>query len=91
MVLGCTHYELTESPIRAALAARTQGAELVFHGSAEPVAVQALRRLGVRPEPGLPCTGRLTVLRSGRQGTLPAAACGYAEGRLLAGHGAPVG
>ncbi|WP_328924313.1 aspartate/glutamate racemase family protein [Streptomyces sp. NBC_00190] len=91
VVLGCTHYELVESAIRAALAARTQGAKLVFHGSAEPVAVQALRRIGARPEPTLPATGGLTVLRSGRVGTLPAAALRYAEGRLLAGHGAPVG
>ncbi|MEU6313765.1 aspartate/glutamate racemase family protein [Streptomyces sp. NPDC047014] len=91
VVLGCTHYELTESPIRAALAARTGGAGIVFHGSAEPVAVQALRRLGVPPEPGLPRTGGLTVLRSGREGELPAAALAYAEGRLLAGLGAPVG
>ncbi|MEV7521153.1 aspartate/glutamate racemase family protein [Streptomyces sp. NPDC091371] len=91
VVLGCTHYELVEAPIRAALAERTQGAELVFHGSAEPVAVQALRRIGARPEPALPRTGGLTVLRSGREGALPAAALGYAEGRLLAGDVAPVG
>lgn len=91
VVLGCTHYELVESPIRAALAARTEGAGLVFHGSAEAVAVQALRRIGVLPEPAAPGTGGLTVLRSGRQGILPAAALGYAEGRLLAGQGAPVG
>ncbi|WP_329388709.1 aspartate/glutamate racemase family protein [Streptomyces sp. NBC_01351] len=91
VVLGCTHYELVETPIRAALAARTGGADLVFHGSAEPVAVQALRRIGARPEPDLPRTGGLTVLCSGREGNLPAAALGYAEGRLLAGHGAPVG
>ncbi|MFB7180289.1 glutamate racemase [Streptomyces sp. NPDC056257] len=91
VVLGCTHYELVETVIRAALAARTGGAELVFHGSAEPVAVQALRRIGARPEPALPRTGGLTVLRSGREGSLPAAALTYAEGRLLAGQGAPVG
>ncbi len=91
VVLGCTHYELVETAIRAALAERTQGAELVFHGSAEPVAVQALRRIGARPEPGLPATGSLTVLRSGRLGALPAAALGYAEGRLLAGRDAVVG
>ncbi|MEU6758183.1 aspartate/glutamate racemase family protein [Streptomyces sp. NPDC046685] len=91
VVLGCTHYELVETAIRAALAVRTRGAAFVFHGSAEAVAVQALRRLGARPEPALPSTGALTVLRSGREGALPAAALGYAEGRLLAGHGAPVG
>ncbi|MGW7450733.1 glutamate racemase [Streptomyces sp. NPDC054787] len=91
VVLGCTHYELVETAIRAALAVRTRGAAFVFHGSAEAVAVQALRRLGARPEPALPSTGALTVLRSGREGALPAAALGYAEGRLLAGRGAPVG
>ncbi|MEU9147955.1 aspartate/glutamate racemase family protein [Streptomyces sp. NPDC048349] len=91
VVLGCTHYELVEAAIRAALAERTRGAAVVFHGSAEPVAVQALRRIGIRPEPALPATGGLTVLRSGRLGALPAAALGYAEGRLLAGRGAVVG
>ncbi|MFE5678361.1 glutamate racemase [Streptomyces erythrochromogenes] len=91
VVLGCTHYELTEAPIRAALAARTGGADLVYYGSAEPVALQALRRLGVTAEPGLPRTGGLTVLHSGREAALPAAAFAYAEGRLLSGQGAPVG
>ncbi|MCX4631428.1 MULTISPECIES: glutamate racemase [unclassified Streptomyces] len=91
VVLGCTHYELVEAAIRAALAERTGGADLRFHGSAEPVAVQALRRLGVLPEPGLPRTGTLTVLLSGQEGALPAAALGYAEGRLLAEEGAAVG
>ncbi|MCX4524488.1 MULTISPECIES: glutamate racemase [unclassified Streptomyces] len=91
VVLGCTHYELVEEPIRAALAQRTGGTELVFHGSAEPVAVQALRRFGALPEPGLPRTGALTVLLSGRPSQLPAAALGYAEGRLLVGENAPVG
>lgn len=91
VVLGCTHYELVEATIRAALAERTQGAEVFFHGSAEPVAVQALRRIGAAPEPDLPATGGLTVLRSGRLGALPASALGYAEGRLLAGRGAVVG
>lgn len=91
VVLGCTHYELVEGAIRAALAARTGGAVPVFHGSAEPVVLQALRRVGAGPEPDLPPTGTLTVLRSGRPEALPAAALGYAEGRLLAGKGAPVG
>ncbi|MFD6225456.1 glutamate racemase [Streptomyces sp. NPDC060232] len=91
VVLGCTHYELTESPIRSALAARTGGAELDYYGSAEPVATQALRRIGAVAEPTLPRTGSLTVLHSGREAALPAAAFAYAEGRLLAGQGAPVG
>ncbi|MCX5197133.1 aspartate/glutamate racemase family protein [Streptomyces sp. NBC_00249] len=85
VVLGCTHYELVGDPIRAALAERTGGAEITYHGSAEAVAVQALRRLGATPEPGLPRTGGLTVLLSGRPSALPATALRYAEGRLLAG------
>lgn len=91
VVLGCTHYELVEASIRAALAVRTGGAELVFHGSAEPVALQALRRFGAGPAPDLPRTGGMTVLLSGRPGVLPPAALGYAEGRLLAGEGVVVG
>ncbi|MEV6950616.1 aspartate/glutamate racemase family protein [Streptomyces sp. NPDC051183] len=91
VVLGCTHYELVEETIRAALAERTGGDELVYHGSAEPVALQALRRLGAGPEPDLPATGTLTVLLSGRPGALPEAALGYAEGRLLGGHRAGIG
>lgn len=90
VVLGCTHYELVDEVIRAALAERTGGAEPVFHGSAEPVAVQALRRIGARPEPGLPRTGGLTVLLSGRPSQLPATALGYAEGRMLVGENTPV-
>ncbi|WP_190344787.1 glutamate racemase [Streptomyces venezuelae] len=90
VVLGCTHYELVEEAVRAALADRTDGAELTFHGSALPVATQALRRLGARPEPELPATGRLTVLLSGRPAELPPEALAYVEGRLLAaGENAP--
>ncbi|MFD0722440.1 glutamate racemase [Streptomyces globosus] len=91
VVLGCTHYELVEPAVRAALAERTGGADLVYHGSAEPVAVQALRRIGASADPAAPATGTLTVLLSGSEGALPAAALGYAEGRLLAGEGAAVG
>ncbi|MGI5448333.1 glutamate racemase [Streptomyces sp. CA-243310] len=90
VVLGCTHYELVEAPIRAALIERTGGNGFVFHGSAEAVAGQALRRIGARPEPGLPRTGGLTVLLSGRPSELPAEVLGYAEGRLFAGSGATV-
>ncbi|MFK0253828.1 glutamate racemase [Streptomyces sp. NPDC090445] len=91
VVLGCTHYELVEAPIRAALAERTGGTAFAFHGSAEAVALQALRRIGAVPEPGLPATGGLTVLLSGDEGALPAPALGYAEGRLLVGEGAALG
>ncbi|WP_369203215.1 glutamate racemase [Streptomyces sp. PU-14G] len=55
-----------------------------LQGSAVAVCAQALRRAGIRPEPGAAPTGGLTVLHSGRTSTLPAAALTYAEGRLLA-------
>ncbi|MBQ0826797.1 glutamate racemase [Streptomyces tagetis] len=82
LVLGCTHYELVADRIRAALR-RPGGARLVLHGSAGAVAAQALRRIGAAPRPDAPAHGTLTVLRSGRQGTLPEAALAYEEGRLL--------
>ncbi|MCB5183542.1 glutamate racemase [Streptomyces antimicrobicus] len=85
LVLGCTHYELVAEAIRAALEPRRGATEPVFHGSAEPVALQALRRIGARPEPELPRTGSLTVLSSGREAELPPAAFAYVEGQLLAG------
>lgn len=84
VVLGCTHYELVEDAVRSALAERTGGTELVFHGSARAVAIQALRRIGAEPAEDLPATGRLTVLLSGRESLLPPEALRYAEGRLLA-------
>ncbi|MFD3336817.1 glutamate racemase [Streptomyces sp. NPDC058700] len=85
VVLGCTHYELVEERIVAALEARrTPGRPaLVFHGSADAVAAQALRRVGAEPAPDADPTGGLSVLLSGRPGPLPATAFGYAEGRLL--------
>ncbi|MEU9997231.1 glutamate racemase [Streptomyces sp. NPDC048370] len=82
LVLGCTHYELVEERIRAAV----RSADLppvVFHGSAGAVAAQALRRIGAEPAPDATPSGGLTVLLSGRTGELPPAALGYAEGRLL--------
>ncbi|WP_053913136.1 aspartate/glutamate racemase family protein [Streptomyces sp. SCSIO 75703] len=82
VVLGCTHYELVADRIRAALR-RPGGDRLVLHGSAGAVAAQALRRIGAAPRPDAPARGTLTVLRSGRQGTLPEAALAYEEGRLL--------
>ncbi|MFI9121337.1 glutamate racemase [Streptomyces bikiniensis] len=85
VVLGCTHYELVEERILAALGAhRREGLPpLVFHGSAAAVAAQALRRIGAEPAPGAAPTGTLSVLLSGRPGRLPAAALAYAEGRRL--------
>ncbi|RSS33082.1 glutamate racemase [Streptomyces sp. WAC08241] len=86
VVLGCTHYELVEERILAALEAhRREGLPpLVFHGSADAVAAQALRRIGAEPAPAADPTGTLSVLLSGRPGRLPAAALAYAEGRGLA-------
>ncbi|WP_457031675.1 glutamate racemase [Kitasatospora sp. P5_F3] len=80
IVLGCTHYELLADQIRAAVAA-PGGPLPVCHGSADAVAAQALRRIA----PGRPeGSGTLTVLLSGRVGSLPPAVLHYAEGRLLA-------
>ncbi|GLF97077.1 aspartate/glutamate racemase family protein [Streptomyces yaizuensis] len=78
VVLGCTHYELVAERIRAAL-----GLPVVLHGSAGAVAAQTLRRIGAAPDPGATASGTLTVLHSGREGTLSDAALRYAEGRLL--------
>ncbi|MEU9607057.1 aspartate/glutamate racemase family protein [Streptomyces sp. NPDC048057] len=82
VVLGCTHYELVADRIRAAI-----GRPVTFHGSADAVAAQALRRIGVTSAdgsgtPGGP-GGDLTVILSGREGRLPAQALAYAEARLL--------
>jgi glutamate racemase len=82
VVLGCTHYELVSERIRAAV--QQPGLPpLVLHGSAGAVAAQALRRIGAEPAPDASPSGRLTVLLSGTEATLPAEALGYAEGRLL--------
>ncbi|MFF8602263.1 glutamate racemase [Streptomyces sp. NPDC015232] len=83
LVLGCTHYELVEEQIRAALPRAAGQPALVFHGSAGAVAAQALRRIGAEADPGAAPTGTLTVLHSGRPGTLTPAALAYAEGRAL--------
>ncbi len=82
VVLGCTHYELVAERIRAAVQ-RPGRPPLALHGSAGAVAAQALRRLDAQPAPGAPAEGTLTVLLSGREGALPAAALAYEEGRLL--------
>ncbi|MFD7437961.1 glutamate racemase [Streptomyces sp. NPDC059861] len=83
VVLGCTHYELVAERIRAAVQ-RPGLPPLVLHGSAGAVAAQALRRIGTRPDPSATPLGAVTVLLSGREGALPAAALTYEEGRLLA-------
>ncbi|MFG2475041.1 glutamate racemase [Streptomyces fagopyri] len=82
VVLGCTHYELVAERIRAAV--RRPGLPpLVLHASAGAVAAQALRRIGAVPDPGAVAEGTVTVLLSGRAGTLPEPALEYDEGRLL--------
>ena len=43
----------------------------------------ALRRIGETPQPASEARGRLTVLLSGREDTLPQEALAYAEGRDL--------
>ncbi|MFD3616226.1 glutamate racemase [Streptomyces sp. NPDC058676] len=82
VVLGCTHYELVSERIRAAVQ-RPGFPPLVLHGSAGAVAAQALRRLGEQPAPRAAAEGTLTVLLSGREGSLPEPALAYEEGRLL--------
>ncbi|WP_240134677.1 glutamate racemase [Streptomyces sp. MUM 178J] len=83
VVLGCTHYELVAESIRSAVRPSADP-PLVLHGSAGAVAAQALRRLGVEPDPDAPRSeASLTVLLNGREAPLPEAALGYAEGRLL--------
>ncbi|MEU3983528.1 aspartate/glutamate racemase family protein [Streptomyces sp. NPDC026672] len=82
VVLGCTHYELVAERIRAAVQ-RPDTPPLVLHGSAGAVAAQTLRRVGEQPDSTAPAEGTLTVLLSGREGELPAAALNYAEGRIL--------
>ncbi|MFI5533887.1 glutamate racemase [Kitasatospora sp. NPDC051853] len=79
LVLGCTHYELVEGQIRDAVAAA--GSQPLFHGSADAVAAQALRRVAAGTPEG---SGTLTVLHTGRTAALPPAALTYPEGRLLA-------
>ncbi|MFC8508768.1 glutamate racemase [Streptomyces sp. NPDC057411] len=82
VVLGCTHYELVDEQILAALH-RTDLPPVVLHGSAGAVAAQALRRIGAEADPGAAPTGTLTVLLSGRVGGLPSAALRYPQGREL--------
>lgn len=78
LVLGCTHYELLADEISAALAGTCPG--ITLFGSARAVIEQALRRARPLRETG---DGSLTVLRSGREEALPAAALAYPAGRSL--------
>lgn len=80
IVLGCTHYELVEDVIRAAVS-DIAAPGLLFFGSADAVAAQALRRIGGAAR--TTGSGRVTVLHAGREAALPTAAARYAEGRLL--------
>jgi glutamate racemase len=82
VVLGCTHYELVAEHVRAAVQ-RPGLPPLFLHGTADAVAAQALRRIGERPTPQAPDEGTLTVILSGHEAPLPAAALAYDEGRLL--------
>ncbi|WP_354639001.1 glutamate racemase [Kitasatospora camelliae] len=82
IVLGCTHYELVEDRIRAAVLPRAAEG-LRLYGSADAVAAQTLRRVG--PAAGTPGGGTLTVLHSGRPAALQAAAAHYPQGRVIAG------
>jgi glutamate racemase len=82
VVLGCTEYELVSGQIGQAVP------DTVTFGSAEAVALQALRRIpaaaqdATRPADGQ--LGTVWVLLSGRPSGLPQAALRYPEGRLLA-------
>lgn len=82
VVLGCTHYELIAGHVRAAIQ-RSGLPPLALHGTADAVAAQALRRIGKRLTPQAPDAGSLTVILSGREEPLQAAALAYDEGRLL--------
>ncbi|MFC4055046.1 glutamate racemase [Actinomadura syzygii] len=77
VVLGCTHYPLVAAEILGRLPA---GATL--YDSAEAVARQTLRRLGLTPAPDGP-EGAVDVMLSGRPGRLPDSAHAYPVGRVL--------
>jgi glutamate racemase len=77
IVLGCTHYPLVSDAIAAAL----PGVRL--YDSSRAVAGQALRRLGLDPDPDADPAG-LSVLLSGDEGDLPATARAYPIGAALA-------
>ncbi|MFI6982665.1 glutamate racemase [Embleya sp. NPDC050154] len=78
VVLGCTHYPLVTDRILAALPAGVG-----LYDSAEAVARQTLRRLGLTEDPDA-VPGTIEVTLSGRPGTLPPNALAYPLGRALA-------
>ncbi|MDL5155798.1 glutamate racemase [Actinomycetospora termitidis] len=80
IVLGCTHYPLVSDLIAAAL----PGVRL--YDSAGAVAGQTLRRLGLEPAPDAEPAG-VSVVLSGDEGPLPAAARSYPVGAALAAGG----
>ncbi|MFJ9447507.1 glutamate racemase [Kitasatospora sp. NPDC101235] len=80
IVLGCTHYELVDDRIRAAVAP-TASPALTLYGSADAVAAQALRRVA---DPTRTGTGTLTVLHAGAPANLPPVAALYPQGNTLA-------
>ncbi|MBD0670094.1 glutamate racemase [Streptomyces sp. CBMA156] len=80
IVLGCTHYELVDDRIRAAVAP-TASPALTLYGSAGAVAAQALRRVA---DPTRTGGGTLTVLHAGARAELPPAAARYPQGNALA-------
>nr|WP_202523618.1 aspartate/glutamate racemase family protein [Kitasatospora sp. SID7827] len=75
VVLGCTHYELIDDLIAAALPGPAR-----LHGSADAIAAQTLRRLTPATPPG---DATLTVLHTGRPATLQPEALTYPQGELL--------
>ncbi|HXW45695.1 MAG TPA: aspartate/glutamate racemase family protein [Streptosporangiaceae bacterium] len=86
IVLGCTEYELVAGRIAAAVPGS------ITLGSAAAVSAQALRRAAPPPAGRAPAAstdpvaaaGTVRILLSGRLSSLPPAALGYPEGRLLA-------
>ena len=78
VVLGCTHFPLVSRVIAAALPPA-----VLLHDSSHAVAGQALRRLGVDPDPDAE-PGEVAVFLSGVPGHLPGAARSYPVGAALA-------
>lgn len=72
VVLGCTHYELVAERIRTAIQ-RPGLPAVVLHGSADAVAAQALRRIGVWPASAGSAEGLVAASVDGPLSTLTAA------------------